>query len=151
MPKTEPFENNVQHYEAWFRKYHFVYTAELKAVRALLPKGGYGIEVGVGTGRFAALLGIHFGVEPAWQMAKIAMKRGVRVVGGVAEALPLDGDRFDFVLMVTTVCFLDDLERALRECYRLLKKKGVFIVGFVDRSSPLGQIYLKHQNNHVFR
>ena len=150
MPKTAPFETYVHRYEAWFRKYPFVYTAELKAVRALVPKGGYGIEVGVGTGRFAARLGIHLGVEPSVQMGKIALQLGIHVAGGVAEALPLDSERFDFVLMVTTVCFLDDIVQAFSECYRVLKKKGFLIVGFVDRTSPLGQIYLTHQNENVF-
>ncbi len=150
MPKIAPFETYVHRYEAWFRKYPFVYAAELKVVRSLVPKGGYGIEVGVGTGRFAAPLGILLGVEPSLQMAKITRQHGIHVVGGVAEALPLEDDRFDFVLMVTTVCFLDDVDRAFKECYRVLKKKGFLIVGFVNRTSSLGQIYLTHQNENVF-
>ena len=151
MPKTAPFETHVHRYEAWFEKYPYVYAAELKAVRALIPpQGGFGVEVGVGTGRFAAPIGVHWGVEPSLPMAKIAMQHGIHVIAGVAEALPLDSERFDFVLMVTTVCFLDDMDRAFRECYRVLKKKGLLIVGFVDRTSPLGQIYLRYQNENVF-
>jgi len=150
MPKTAPFETHVHRYEAWFEKYPYVYAAELKAVRALVPKGGCGIEVGVGTGRFATPLATHLGVEPSVQMGKIALQHGIHVAGGVAEALPLDSERFDFVLMVTTVCFLDDIDQAFRECYRVLKKKGFLIVGFVDRTSPLGQIYLTHQHENVF-
>jgi SAM-dependent methyltransferase len=150
MPKKTSFETHVYRYEAWFEKYPYVYAAELKAVRELVPQDGFGVEVGVGTGRFAAPLGTHLGVEPSVQMAKIALQRGIRVVGGVAEALPLEGDRFDYLLMVTTVCFLDDMERAFRECRRVLKKTGCLIVGFVDRTSPLGQVYLTHQNENVF-
>lgn len=150
MPKAAPFETHVQQYEAWFEKYPYVYAAELKAVCALVPQGGCGIEVGAGTGRFAAPLGCHLGVEPSVKMAGIAMKRGIHVVGGVAEALPMDRERFDFVLMVTTVCFLDDIGLAFRECHRVLKKEGFLIVGFVDRTSPLGQLYLTHQNENVF-
>jgi ubiquinone/menaquinone biosynthesis C-methylase UbiE len=52
--------------------------------------------------------------------------------------------------MVTTVCFVDDMYRAFEECYRVLKRNGVLIVGFVDRASPLGQVYLAHQNENVF-
>jgi SAM-dependent methyltransferase len=150
MPKTAPFEAHVQRYEAWFEKYPHVYAAELKAVQALIPKKGFGIEVGVGTGRFAGPLGCRLGVEPSLKMAQRAMRGGIRVAAGVAEALPLGGERFDFVLMVTTVCFVDDIYRAFEECYRVLKRSGVLIVGFVDRASPLGQVYLAHQNENVF-
>jgi len=150
MPKTAPFETHVQRYEAWFEKHPHVYAAELKAVQALVPNYGCGIEVGVGTGRFAGPLGCRLGVEPSVKMAQIALRRGIHVVGGVAEALPLGGERFDFVLMVTTVCFLDDMYRAFEECYRVLKRGGVLILGFVDRASPLGQVYLAHQNENVF-
>jgi SAM-dependent methyltransferase len=150
MPKTVPFETYVNRYEAWFEKYPYVYAAELKAVRELVPEGGFGVEVGVGTGRFAGPLGTQLGVEPSVQMGKIARLNGIHVAGGVAEALPLGCDRFDYVLMVTTVCFLDDIDQAFRECYRVLNRNGCLIVGFVDRTSPLGQIYLTHQNENVF-
>jgi len=150
MPKTSPFDSHMQRYEAWFEKHPHVYAAELKAVGALVLQDGSGIEVGVGTGRFAAPLGCRLGVEPSVKMARIAMRRGIHVVGGVAESLPLGGERFDFILMVTTVCFVDDIYRAFAECYRVLKKNGFLIVGFVDRASPLGQVYLVNQNKNVF-
>ena len=150
MPRTGPFESHVERYEAWFEKHPHVYAAELQAVRALVPRYGCGIEIGVGTGRFAAPLGCHLGVEPSVKMARIARRRGIHVAAGVAEDLPLHGDRFDYVLMVTTICFLDDLYRAFTECRRVLKKDGFLILGFVDRASPLGQVYLRHQHENVF-
>jgi hypothetical protein len=52
----------------------------------MLPEGGTGIEIGVGTGRFAAPLGIKVGVEPARAMGEIARReRGIEVVAGVLE------------------------------------------------------------------
>jgi len=41
-------------------------------VKSLIPEGLNGMEVGVGTGRFALPLGIRVGVEPADNMARIA-------------------------------------------------------------------------------
>lgn len=52
--------------------------------------------------------------------------------------------------MVTTICFVDDINKAFQESNRVLSKGGFFIVGDVDRNSPIGQIYLKHQNENVF-
>jgi SAM-dependent methyltransferase len=41
--------------------------------------------------------------------------------------------------MVTTVCFLDDLELAFREALRVLKPHGSFLLGFVDKNIPIGK------------
>ena len=150
MPKTVPFQKYADRYEKWFEENHSVYEAELKAVKSLLSEGQYGMEIGVGTGRFAAPLGVKVGVEPSGHMRKFAQKRGIKVLGGVAEKLPFKSSIFKFVLMVTTVCFVDDIEKAFKEAYRVLSKGGHFIIGLVDRNSPLGQIYLKDQNNSLF-
>ncbi|MBW1712197.1 MAG: class I SAM-dependent methyltransferase [Deltaproteobacteria bacterium] len=150
MPKISPFEKHVKQYEEWFDKNPWVYEAELRAVKAMLPSGGHGLEIGAGTGRFAEPLGIKIGIEPSKRMRKIAQKRGIRVLAGVAEELPFGDSEFDFVLMVTTVCFVDDINRSLREVHRVLSPRGFLIIGFVDRNSMVGQTYLAHQNENVF-
>ena len=108
------------------------------------------MEVGVGTGRFAEPLGIDTGVEPSKHMREMAQKRGIRVLDGVAEALPFGDCRFDFLLMVTTICFLDDIKAALKEAYRVLCDKGLLIIGFIDRNSAVGQRYLDRRGESVF-
>jgi hypothetical protein len=55
-----------------------------------LPKSGTGVEIGVGTGRFAEPLGIRVGVEPSKAMRQVAQKRGIEVIDGVAQVLPFD-------------------------------------------------------------
>jgi SAM-dependent methyltransferase len=150
MPKISPFEKYAEKYEAWFEKNRRVYEAELRAVKAMIPTKGRGLEIGVGTGRFAEPLGIRNGVEPSKRMRAIAQKRGLRVLNGVAEKLPFEDSMFDFVLMVTTVCFVDDIIRALMEAHRVLYDGGVLIIGFVDRNSKMGKIYLERQKENVF-
>jgi len=81
------FEHFVNEYEEWFLKHKFAYLSELKAVKALLPEGR-GVEIGVGTGRFAVPLKIKIGVEPSKRMGKIARRRGILVIEGTAENLP---------------------------------------------------------------
>lgn len=150
MAKIEPFEKFAYRYEDWFEKNKFVYKSELWAVREQLPKSGEGIEIGVGSGRFAGPLGIKIGIEPSGKMRKIAQGKGIKVVDGIAEALPFDNSQFEFALMVTTICFLDDIETAFRETYRVLKPGGCLIVGFIDKNSPIGKLYQQHKKNSVF-
>ncbi|MEA2038342.1 MAG: class I SAM-dependent methyltransferase [Thermodesulfobacteriota bacterium] len=150
MPKISPFEKYVEKYEEWFVENRWAYEAELQAVKAMIPTSGRGMEIGVGTGRFAKPLGIKIGVEPSKRMRGIAQKRGIQVLDGVAEELPFDDSRFDFVLMVTTVCFVDDIRKALLEAHRVLYRGGVLIIGFVDRNSMVGQTYLDRQSESVF-
>jgi len=150
MPKIAPFEKYVEKYEEWFMENRWVYDAELRAVKAILPTGGHGLEIGVGTGRFAEPLGIRIGLDPSKRMRDIAQKRGIQVLDGVAEKLPFDDSSFDFALMVTTVCFVDDIYKALLEAHRVLSPGGFLIIGFVDRNSTLGQTYLDRQDKSVF-
>ena len=150
MPKIFPFEKYAEQYEEWFVENRWVYEAELRAVKAMLPVGGHGVKIGVGSGRFAEPLGIKIGVEPSKRMREIAQKRGIQVLDGVAEELPFDDAGFDFVLMVTTVCFVDNIRKALLEAHRVLSHGGFLIIGFVDRNSMVGQTYLDRKNESVF-
>jgi len=150
MPKIGPFEKYAKKYERWFDKNRWVYEAELRAVKAMVPPGGRGMEIGLGTGRFAEPLGVKKGVEPSKRMREIAQKRGIGALDGVAEKLPFDDSQFDFVLMVTTVCFVDDVRKALKEAHRVLCDGGFLIIGFVDRNSKMGKIYLERQKENVF-
>lgn len=146
----EPFEKYTSRYDEWFEKNRFAYGSELQAVRSVWPGQGVGIEIGVGTGRFAAPLGIKFGVEPSMSMGKVARRRGINVIRAVAEALPIRGMSFEVVLMITVICFVDDIEAALREGARVLKSGGFIIIGFIDRSSSIGATYEEHKNENVF-
>ena len=150
MPRVKSFEMSVKRYEEWFERNRNAYESELQAVKTLLPEKGAGIEIGVGTARFAAPLGIAIGIEPSKAMGEVACKRGIEVIEAVGEHLPLADSQFDFILMVTTICFLDDIAASFKEAYRVLKPKGAFVIGFVDRDSPLGKKYQKHKDENVF-
>jgi SAM-dependent methyltransferase len=142
MPKTKAFNDYCNEYDEWFEKNQAVFEMELEAVRQLLPPpGSGGVEIGVGTGNFAVPLGIKVGLEPSEAMARIARRRGVTVYAGVAEDLPFSDGEFEFVLMVTCICFFDDVARAFAEAFRILKAGGCIVVGFIDRESELGRRY----------
>jgi len=150
MPKTEPFEKYTSRYEEWFDKNRFVFESEVAAIRRLIPKKGTGIEIGIGSGRFAKPLGTKYGIEPSFAMSKLARKLGIKVIEGVAENLPFEDEKFDFAIMVTTICFLDNVEKAFNEAYRIIKPEGAIIIGFVDKNSPVGKLYEKHKDENVF-
>ena len=145
-----PFVDHHLAYDAWFERYPFVYAAELRAVRSLLPGSGVGLEVGVGSGRFAGPLQVGMGMDPSPTMLALAKGRGVAVMGGRAEALPVKSGVLDYLLLVTVLCFLERPLAALREVRRVVKPGGRLVLAFIDRQSPLGQEYTARQQESRF-
>ncbi|MBN2862309.1 MAG: class I SAM-dependent methyltransferase [Bacteroidales bacterium] len=150
MAKTRPFDEHLVEYEQWFSDNHYVFLSELEAIRKVLPKNKKGIEIGIGSGIFAVPLGITDGIEPSEIMRAKAQERGLHVLDGVAENLPLTDESYDFALMVTTICFVDDISRSFAEAYRILKNDGILILGFVDKESPVGELYLRLKDKSLF-
>lgn len=151
MTTTETaFNKFALEYDKWFVEHANIYQSELLAVKQAIPKNKKGIEIGVGTGRFSKPFSIAVGLEPSPNMAKIAEEKGIAVVNGVAESLPFHYESFDFVLMVTTVCFLSDILKTFSEAYRILKDRGKIILGIIDKNSPLGKEYEKMKMNNKF-
>lgn len=71
-PITEPFDQHTDRYETWFERYEPAYRAELRALDRLVDESAFGVEVGVGTGRFAGPLGLELGVDPSIEMLALA-------------------------------------------------------------------------------
>jgi len=63
MPRIEPFDKYPFRYDEWFIRNKYAYKSELLAIKKQLPKSKNGVEIGVGSGRFAAPLGIKLGVD----------------------------------------------------------------------------------------
>ena len=109
------------------------------------------LEVGVGTGRFADALGVEYGIDASSQMLEKARARGIEVVEGRAESLPYEADFFGAVLMVVTICFLDDPIASIRECFRVMRPGAALVVGFVPADSSWGKQYQhKKENGHPY-
>ncbi|MGB3345170.1 MAG: class I SAM-dependent methyltransferase [Aequorivita sp.] len=135
------FDENALDYDDWFNRHKPAYQSELLAIKQAIPLQKTGIEIGVGTGRFAAHFDIKHGVEPSENMAQIAEQRGIKVVRAVAENLPIESGSFDYALLVTTVCFLNDIPKAFSEIHRILKPDGKIILAIIDKNSELGKKY----------
>jgi len=152
MKKHLPFDEHVTEYDSWFDAYPFVFKSEVEALREMLPVGEAlsGIEVGLGTGRFSEALNIKEGVEPSQPMREVAIRRGIEIMDGVAEDLPYADLRFDFVLMAFCISYFDRLLPAFKEAFRVLKKDGCLVIGFLDKDSPIGKQYEEHKSESVF-
>jgi len=63
MNRNNVFDTYTEEYEEWFERHKFAYLSEIEALKKVIP-AGKGLEVGVGTGRFAKPLGIDTGIDP---------------------------------------------------------------------------------------
>lgn len=135
------FDESALEYDSWFDTNHFAYQSEIEAVRRFLPSVGLGVEIGTGTGRFSIPFSITIGVEPSKAMAEIAASRGITVHNAKAEDLPFCSEHFDFALMITTLCFVDNPQKTLKEIHRILEPDGQLILGIIDKETELGKIY----------
>jgi ubiquinone/menaquinone biosynthesis C-methylase UbiE len=152
MLQIEVFDRHAKEYDDWYERYPAVFQSEVMAIRehlSKLPENIKGIEVGLGTGRFADALGIKEGIEPAENMRALAVKRGIEVMNAKAEKLPYKDVHFDFVLIVT-ICHLDKLPEALKEAYRVLKPGGSLLLGMIREDGPIGRAYQERRKNSTF-
>jgi len=150
MPRTAAFDKYSDEYDNWFVTNRYAFQSELIAIKKVLPSRGKGIEIGVGSGIFAEPLGITEGIEPSRAMREKAMQKNIKAINAVAENLPYPDRSIDFALMITTICFVDDINKCFDEAYRILKDTGILIIGFVDKNSPIGKMYLEHKNESIF-
>ncbi len=136
-------------YEGWFERNDVVYRTELFVLKSVLPDGG-DLEVGAGSGRFGIPLGVRCGVEPSFEMGKLAIRRGMHIKFGFAEDLPFENKSVGSVLMAVAICFIKEPDRALKEAHRVLEEHGRIVVAIVDKDSRIGQMYLSKKEASVF-
>ncbi len=147
----EIFDKYFGEYDQWYEKNKVIYLSELEALRKVTPTGKKGLEIGVGTGRFAEPLGIEYGVDPSEKMLSIAQKRGIKTFVAKGENLPFSNEEFDYVLIAITICFVEEPDKVIEESRRVLKNGGKLIIGIADKESSLGKFYLeKKKEGHRF-
>jgi len=139
--KSRIFESLAADYDRWFDDHAEVYHAQLRLLGRAVPSAGHGLEIGVGSGRFAAPLGIRCGIDPSFPLAEKAKRRGVEVAIAVGEYLPYRSGSFDYALMMTVICFLDDMAKVLREGFRVLAPSGSIVLGFIERDGEIFRHY----------
>lgn len=143
------FDKFWRSYDAWYDGHPLLYQSELEAVRKVIPDG-LGLEIGIGTGRFAGPLEVRVGLDPAMNMLRLAQKRCASVVQATGEWLPFKCGAFHFILIVLTLCFVQRPDLVLRESVRALKKGGALIVAIISKTSSWGEFYTKKKRTNVW-
>ena len=126
----ELFHGAADDYERWYttrrgRRADIAERALLEWLLGHLPEARTVLEVGSGTGHFAARLlesGFEIvGLERAPAMVKEAQRRfpSIPFVLGDAKSLPFRTGAVDVVAFITTLEFLEGAATALREAVRV--------------------------------
>ncbi len=139
----DPFSDS---YDRWYDapKGSAILQEEVQCLRLLgIEFSTRWLEVGVGTGRFASTLNIKHGIDLSLPMAVKATQRGIHVCVGRSEQLPFPRHAFDGVLMVLTLSFLENPEKAIQECIRVLRPDSRLVLGTIPADSALGRAYAR--------
>lgn len=147
------FDVLAERYDSWYESGagKAIYENELECVAGMVPEDGPLLEIGVGTGRFAMRFPSSFGVDPALGALRLAVERGIRPVAGRGEELPFREGSFGCILIIATLCFVDDPLKTLKEAKRVLKDGGCLVIGFIPGDSEWGVLYeKKKQEGHTF-
>lgn len=143
-PAINPFDDAAYagQYESWYVGPGRI--ADLREKRLLsgllrdFPRAHTMLEVGCGTGHFSRWLvqrGFHvIGLDSSPAMvAEAAWRDGLGYVLGDARALPFADGAFDVVALITTLEFVSDPRRALREAVRVARLG--LLLGVLNRLS----------------
>lgn len=107
-----------------------------------LKKNITALDIGFGTGfpltELAMRLGrtsTVYGIDP-WEAAVLRTEEklrhygitNVKIIRGVAEAIPLENGSVDLIVSNNGINNVSDLNRVLAECSRIMKEKGQFVL-----------------------
>jgi ubiquinone/menaquinone biosynthesis C-methylase UbiE len=142
---VDTFNRYAADYDRWFDANPEIFASQSALLHTIIPEEGTGLEVGVGSGRFASSLGIRHGIDPSPDLLTMARNRGVETVLGAGEFLPYRPAVFDYLLMMTVICFIEDIDRSFHEAFRVIRSRGTLIIGFLEKG---GEVALPEQARH---
>ena len=103
------FDTFAERFETWYDKPFgkSAFNLEKACIASLCNdlKSPF-LEIGVGTGRFAEGLKIEYGIDVSVGAIKFAKNRGIVVITGKGEKLPLIDRSFGAVFIIVTLCFV---------------------------------------------
>jgi len=138
-PAVGIFDHYADDYDKWFDANNEVYSTQAGYLRRYISGTRNSLEIGVGSGRFASRLGIQHGLDPSPRMLAMARQRGVETVLGMGEFLPYRAGIFDCILMMTVICFMEDVARSFREAFRIIRPGGTLVVAFMEKDGEVAR------------
>ena len=144
-PESAPNKTNREYYDefaAWYeRDRHRGYHAMLDdlevdlVLRHARPTDEV-LEVGCGTGlvlgRVAPKVARAVGVDISAGMLRGALDRGLDVAQADATALPFADASFDLLYSFKVLAHVEDIQRALSECARVVRPGGTLLLEFYN-------------------
>ncbi len=137
---SRAFGELAEEYDAWYQE-NPLFEAELAALKELGSPPQPALEIGVGTGVFAKVLGFTYGLDPSFPMLKRARSKGLWVVCGRGENLPFKKESFAACGLFFTLCFVEDPLQVFQEAGRILKPQGKLWLGFIPADSSWARYY----------
>ena len=132
-------------YDAWYdtSRGRWISDCEFNLMMSMMQPvvGDTLLDVGCGTGHFSrrfAETGLQVtGVDPDDVALDFARSQDGNIAyrDGDAMSLPFDNNAFDYCTAVTSLCFVSDPEKALRDMWRVCRK-GVML-GLLNSNSRL--------------
>ena len=124
-------------------------------IAACLPKQGYVLEIGCGSGELLRRLSrssrcVFFGMDPDPNLVKQAAGAGLPVKAGRGEEIPYGRNYFDAVVM-ECVFSLCDSRQTVHELCRVLRPGGIAVIA--DLYSNICDLTLRHSPmlKHLYR
>lgn len=103
------------------------------------------IELGCGTGHWTNYLikqGFKvIGIDASEAMLNMAKSKGINAKFLLADSenLPFTDESYKIIVSITMLEFADNQDTVIQEMYRVLKKDGWLILGFLNAKSILGR------------
>jgi len=109
------------------------------------------LEIGIGTGRFAQLLGsrtTYYGIDISCKMMegvkkKLKIRQVNLILADGGKTLPLRNNRLDGVICIRVLKYIPTWKQTIKETSRVLQKNGIFICE-VANSSSVAHLGLKN-------
>jgi len=137
--RDKTYRENESHFKNLFRKRFVILNKYIKSGKVL--------DIGASTGIMLDIFKKNgwqtWGVEPS-ESAKIAKKKGHKIIKNYFEKTKLPNNYFDLVIMNHTLEHLDNPPKVLKKIYRLLKQGGILFVD-VPNAGSLSSIMLKER------
>jgi ubiquinone/menaquinone biosynthesis C-methylase UbiE len=139
--------NDALEYDSWYQNPKNQFVADLQdqlLLRLLEPaRGQQVLDIGCGTGRHLLMfskMGLDTtGVDASPHMLEIAEKRlghRAELHRAIAEDLPFEDNSFNLATLVTTLEFVDDIQKTLEEACRVAKDR--ILLGVLNRYAIKG-------------
>ncbi|NSW46086.1 MAG: class I SAM-dependent methyltransferase [Bacteroidales bacterium] len=147
------FENKeiAQQYDSYYqtelgKKIDILEKNLIKSLLCLPNQGSTFLEVGCGTGHWTAYfseLGYDITAvdisDAMLEIAQIKKIKRTKFVKADVQNLPFHNEQFDVVASITMLEFVNNIESAINEMFRVLKHDGWLILGCLNLHSPLGK------------